>query len=127
MVGVGSRTQQRQRLDGRAGSPCKNVAQLERVVLNALLREEIVEGLRNMSDCLRVGSDESRQFALNGGGGVHRVQAFRQEDGEGRGDVPGGADVVLPLLLRLLQTNIFFQKLHCIGILTKIEKKLATA
>ncbi len=69
---------------------------------------------------LGVGSNESRKFSFDGRGCVDRidrVEAFREEDGEGRRDVPRIPDVVLPLLVRLLQPDVLFEKLHGVRIL----------
>ena len=112
VVGMGSRTEQRQGLDGRTVGPRQDVAQLQRVVLDALLREEVVEGLRNVAHGFRESPHEARQFPVDGRRRVDRVQALRKEDGEGGRDVPRRPDVVLPLLLRLLQPDVLFQELH---------------
>ena len=112
--------EERQSLDGRTGGPGEHVAQLERVVLDALLRQEVVQRLGNVADGLGVGSNESRKFSFDGRGCVDRidrVETFREEDGEGRRDVPRIPDVVLPLLVRLLQSDVLFEKLHGVRIL----------
>jgi len=93
------------------------MTQLKGVVLETLLRQEVVEGLGDVRNGFGMRSDESSQLFVNRRGSVHGVQPLWQKDGERRRDVPCIADIVLPLFVRLLKSDIFFKKFHGVRVL----------
>ena len=103
MSGQRPLAQQRQRPYGRAAGPRQHVREFGGVALEGLLRQEEVEGARNVADVLRAQPHQSRDLGLQ-----HKrtVEPLRQEDGERGRDVPRVPRVLPPRLVRQSQSHL---------------------